>query len=200
LGVRRDIIVVGASAGGVELLLDISARLPADFPAAIFFVLHTSPVHKSLLADLINNRAALEAYLPHHGDPIVPGKIYVAPPDNHLVVREGFVEVVRGAPVHGHRPSVDVLFESAAKAYGNRVIGVVLSGYMDCGTVGLQAIKRAGGTSIIQSPLTAAVPEMPRNALIGAPADYVRNASSIPALLVELVGRGSDGQAASVHE
>jgi two-component system chemotaxis response regulator CheB len=189
----RDIIVIGASAGGVELLLDMAARLPRSLPAAVFIVLHTSPLHRSLLAELMDKRGQLPAYLPHHLDPIEHGRVYVAPPDNHLVVREGHVEVIRGAPVSGHRPSVDVLFESAAKAYGERVIGVVLSGYLDCGTVGMRAIKEHGGLSVIQSPLTAEVPDMPRNALVGAPADYVLNAREIPPLLVRLTDDAASG-------
>src|SRR5262249_47029546 len=137
----HDIIAIGASAGGVEVLLELVHELPADLPASIFVVVHLTPNHASVLPELLSQRGPLPARHPLHDEHIAPGQIYVAPPDNHLLIRQGSMEVVRGPKENGHRPAADVLFRTAAAAYGPRVIGVVLSGYQTCGTAGMMSIK-----------------------------------------------------------
>jgi two-component system chemotaxis response regulator CheB len=183
---QRDIVVIGASTGGVELLLDLVSELPVKLPAAIFVVLHTSPGYLSSFPELLSQRGALPAVHPQHGDEISPGRIYVAPPDNHLLVRAGFVEVVRGPKENGHRPAVDPLFRSASWAYGSRVVGVVLSGHLDCGTAGLMSVKARGGVAVVQEPSSAPAPDMPRSALQRVAVDHVVQPAELPGLLARL--------------
>jgi two-component system chemotaxis response regulator CheB len=183
---RRDIIVIGASTGGLELLLDLASELPEKLPAALLVVLHTSPGHLSSLPELLTSQGALPAVHPQHGDEISPGRIYVAPPDNQLLVRAGYVEVVRGPKENGHRPAVDPLFRSASWSYGSRVVGVVLSGHLDCGTAGLMSVKARGGVAVVQDPRTASAPDMPRSALRRVAVDHVVEPPELPGLLARL--------------
>lgn len=183
----RDVLVIGASAGGVKAVGEVVAGLPPDLPAAVFLVVHSSPGYPSALPDLLTRRGPLPAAHPLHGEEIVPGRIYVAPPDTQLLVRRGHVEVVRGPKESGHRPSVDALFRTAAAAYGPRVVGVVLTGYLDCGTAGLISIKARGGTAVVQDPLEAEVPSMPASAVRHVAVDHVLPLAEIPALLSGLV-------------
>lgn len=184
---NHDIVVVGASAGGVELLLDLAPELPARLPAAIFVVLHAAPGFVSPLPALLTARGPLPAVHPLHGDAIVPGRIYVAHPDLQLQLVPGHVEVVRGPKENGHRPAVDALFRSAARSYGPRVIGVVLSGYQDCGTAGMLSVKARGGIAVVQEPETAVAPEMPRSVLSRVEVDHVVKPIELPGLLARLV-------------
>ena len=184
---RRDVVVVGASSGGFEALGALVSALPADFPAAVFVVLHVQPGFASTLPEQFSRRGPLRAAHAIHGEPIVPGRIYLAPPDNHLMLRPGYVQVVRGPKENGHRPAVDALFRTAATAYGPRVIGVVLTGYLDCGTAGLLSIKARGGVAVVQDPRDAEVPEMPASAIRHAPVDHVAALRDIPALVARLV-------------
>ncbi|HVU51738.1 MAG TPA: chemotaxis protein CheB [Polyangia bacterium] len=183
----HDVIAIGASAGGFGVLLDLVGRLPANLPASIFIVLHTAPADASRLPELLSKRGPLPASHPLHEEPIVPGRIYVASPDNHLLVRPGAMEVVRGAKENGHRPAVDALFRTASSAYGPRVVGVVLSGYQDCGTAGMMSIKARGGVSVVQSPESAQVPDMPRSVLARVPVDHVVSPAELPTVLTRLV-------------
>jgi two-component system chemotaxis response regulator CheB len=183
---NRNIIVVGASSGGVELLLDLVAELPQKLPASIFVVLHTASGYLSSLPEILTRRGSLPAVHPNHGDEVSPGRIYVAPPDNHLLVRRGFVEVVRGPKENGHRPAVDPLFRSASWSYGPRVIGVVLSGFLDCGTAGLMSVKARGGVAVVQAPSSATAPEMPQSAIARVAVDHVVHPPELPGLLVRL--------------
>ena len=186
---NRDIVVIGASAGGVELLLDLAAELPATLRASLFVVLHTAPGYLSQLPELLSKRGPLPATHPQHGEPISPGHIYVAPPDNHVLVRHGFVDVVRGPKENGQRPAVDPLFRSASWSYGPRVVGVVLSGYLDCGTAGLLSVKARGGIAIVQDPRSAAAPDMPRNAIASVTVDHVVEPPELPGLIAKLAGQ-----------
>jgi two-component system chemotaxis response regulator CheB len=184
---NHDIVAIGASAGGVEVLLKLVGDLPGDLAAALFVVVHQQPNHVSQLADLLSRRGRLPATLPLHGEAIQPGTIYVAPPDNHLQVRHGTVEVVRGPRDNGHRPAADVLFRTAAAAYGARVIGVVLSGYQDCGTAGMMSIKARGGLAVVQDPATAVASDMPRHVIERIAVDHVVHPIELPGLLARLV-------------
>jgi two-component system chemotaxis response regulator CheB len=169
---RRDIIVVGASAGGVEALTELARGLPRDFPAAVFVVLHLPADATSVLPRILARAGRLPAAHPIDGAPIRGGRIYVAPPDRHLLVGDGFVRLSRGPRENSHRPAVDPLFRTAARAYGPRVIGVVLSGSGDDGTAGLMMIKRLGGLAVVQDPEDAFTPGMPRNAAEVVPVNY----------------------------
>ncbi len=184
---KHDIIVIGASAGGVEILLKLVAGLPADLPASIFVALHTSPEHVSMFPQLLSRRGPLPARHPLHGETIEPGHIYIAPPDNHLLLRPGSMQVVRGPKENNHRPSADALFRTASAAYGPRVIGVVLTGYQDCGTAGMMSIRARGGLSIVQAPDTAVAPSMPSNVIERMPVDHIVAPEDLAALLIRLV-------------
>lgn len=183
---KRDVIVIGGSAGGLDVLLNLISHLPADLSASVFVVLHRRPEHPALLPELLSSRGKLPARHALHGERVEPGTIYIAPPDNHLLLRPGSVEVVRGPKENGHRPAVDALFRTAAAAYGPRVVGVVLSGYQDCGTAGILSIKARGGVSIVQAPESAVVREMPQSILDRAPVDHVVAPSELPGLVVRL--------------
>jgi two-component system chemotaxis response regulator CheB len=186
-GEYRDILVVGASAGGVEALTRLCGALPAGLPAAVLIVLHTSPQGPSLLARLLGRVSALPVHAAVEGMRLETGRIYVAVPDRHLLLRKGQMLVRRGPQENRTRPSVDALFRSAAVAYGSRVIGVVLTGALDDGTDGLNAIKAAGGLSVVQSPDDAAWPSMPQQALQRDHVDYAVPLPQLPALLSRLV-------------
>ena len=184
---RKDIVVVGASAGGMEALQRLVERLPRDFPAAVFIVWHLSPGAKSMLPQILSKAGPLKAAHPQDGDPIEPGRIYVAPNDHHMLLEKGYIRVARGPKENRFRPAVDPLFRSAAYAYGPRVIGVVLTGALDDGTAGLWTIKLRGGTAIVQEPAEALIRSMPLNALENVEIDYKLPVSGIADLLARLV-------------
>ena len=182
----HDIVVIGASAGGVEALTRVVGRLPADFPAAVFVVLHIPPDAPSALATILDRAGPLPAGRAEHHEPIEPGRIYVAPPNRHLVVHRGQVVLEAGPRENSARPSVDVLFRSAARAYARRAVGVVLSGTLHDGALGLAAIKMHGGVTIVQDPSEALFAGMPESALRTTEVDYCLPAVDIPTRLVEL--------------
>jgi two-component system, chemotaxis family, protein-glutamate methylesterase/glutaminase len=182
----HDIVVVGASAGGVEALADLAASLPADLPAAVFVVLHVPSTGTSALPDILSRHGPLPAGHVKDGEPIENGRIYVAPPDHHVLLRSGHVHLARGPRENGHRPAVDPLFRSAARQYGSRVIGVVLSGALDDGTAGLNAIKTRGGLAIVQEPVDALYSGMPESAQAHVPVDHVEPAAAMGPLLARL--------------
>ena len=182
----HDIVVIGGSAGGFDALRHVCSRLPADLPAAVFVVLHISPTSHSVLPDLLSRAGKLPARHPADGEAIMPRQIYVAPPDMHLLVHPGCVLVRRGPYENRTRPAIDPLFRSAAVAYGSRVVGVVLSGMLDDGAAGLQAVTICGGLSVVQDPEDATWPEMPRNALQRHYPDHVATAARIGPLLADL--------------
>jgi two-component system chemotaxis response regulator CheB len=182
----RDIVVIGASAGGVEALLELAGMLPADFPAPIFVVQHVPAYSNSILPQLLSRVSALPAKHPRSGEVIEPGTIYIAPPDHHLLVEGDHVLVTRGPKENRFRPSIDALFRSAAYTYGARVIGVVLTGYLDDGTSGLWAVQRMGGLAVVQDPHDASFPAMPTNALEYVEADHLVPLAQLAALLSRL--------------
>lgn len=182
----RDIVVVGTSAGGVEALKRLTAALPADLPASIFVVQHCSPSGAGLLAKILGRSGSLPAQSPMNHEPIRRGLIYVAPPDRHLLIQDGHVCTSQGPKENRSRPSIDTLFRSAARAYGPRVIGVILTGMLDDGTAGLLAIKEQGGLAIVQAPTDAAYPSMPQSALRYVKTDFCLPLSEIAAKLVQL--------------
>jgi two-component system chemotaxis response regulator CheB len=199
---NRDIVVIGASAGGVEALSELISALPKDLPATLLIVQHLQAFFPSKLPELLASRSGMHVSYAVHGMPISPGEIVVAPPDNHLTVRPGYLQVVRGPRENGHRPSVDALFRTAARAYGPRVIGVVLTGWLDCGTAGLLSIKARGGIALVQDPAQANVPDMPKSAIAHVQVDHVARlrelAADIARYVSEPAGEAPEQVAASL--
>lgn len=188
----RNIIVVGASAGGVEALSHLVSRLPAGFPATIFVVVHFPPHGTSVLPDILRRAGKLRVSHAADGDAIEPGTVVVAPPDHHLLVKPGHVRLTRGPRENGHRPAADALFRTAARAYGRRVIGVVLTGNMDDGTAGLAAVARMGGVAVAQDPEDALYAGMPASAVANVDVDHVVPLEGLAELLVRLVEEPAD--------
>ena len=182
----RDIIVIGASAGGVQALTNLVSDLPANLPAAVFIVLHIPSNTPSLLPEILARGSLLRVTHPTDGEPIMRGRIYVAPPDHHLLIERGRIKLVRGPKENLHRPSIDALFRSAARSAGPRVIGVVLTGARDDGKVGMCAIKQRGGITIVQDPLEALFPSMPMSVLQEISVDYSLPMREIAPLLDRL--------------
>lgn len=182
----HDIITIGASAGGVEVLKWLVAELPADIPAAIFVVQHLRATAPSLMVEILNSTGSLPAAHPYDGEHIQCGHVYVAPPDHHMLLWHGHIHVVRGPKENGFRPAIDATFRTAARSYGPRVVGLVLTGMLDDGTAGLLAIKRRGGTALVQEPAQAAFPDMPTNALRYVAVDAVLSTTEMPSMLTHL--------------
>jgi len=178
------LLVLGASAGGVQALSEVVRALPAGLDAAVFAVLHVSPYGHSAMPAILSRSGPLPAVHPLDGEAIRPGRIYVAPPDLHMLVEPGVVRLSRGASENGFRPAVDVLFRSAARSYGERVVAVVLTGNLDDGTAGLAAVKRHGGVAVVQDPAEADYPGMPASAVRNVDIDYVVPLGEIPGVLV----------------
>ena len=191
---QRDIVVIGASAGGVAVLTELVQSLPADFHAAVFIVLHIPPHSPSVLPQILSAAGPLQAVHPVDGERIQKGRIYIASPDHHLLIEDGHVVVRKGPKENRFRPSVDALFRSAAYIYGPRVIGIVLTGTLDDGTSGLWSIKRLGGVAIIQEPKEAPFPSMPANVLEYVDVDYIAPVATMGPLLVRLTGEQANGE------
>jgi two-component system chemotaxis response regulator CheB len=180
---NRDIVVVGASAGGMDALQKMVAVLPKDLPAAVFVVWHLSPGIRSVLPEVLSRTGPLPAAHPRDGDPIEPGRIYIAPPDHHMLLERDYIRVTKGPKENRFRPAVDPLFRSAAYVFGARTVGVVLSGALDDGTAGLWAIKLRGGTAVVQDPADAMHRSMPLNALENVSVDHKLPAEKIGDLI-----------------
>ena len=187
----RDLIVIGASAGGVEAVSAVLGGLPADLHAAVCVVVHLRPDASSQLAAVLARTTTLPVVAARHGMTLQPGVVYVGVPDLHMLVERGdsdeaTLRLVRGPRENRTRPSVDPLFRSAALAFGPRVIGVILSGALDDGTGGLWTVKDQGGMAVVQDPDDAAVPSMPSSALAEVAVDHVVPAHELGALLGRL--------------
>lgn len=185
---QRNIVVIGASAGGVEALSTLVKGLPADLPASLFVAVHFPPSGISILPDILNRAGPLRALHPADGATIQLGRIYVAPPDHHLqFTPSGQIRLSRGPRENGHRPAIDPLFRSAARIYGQRVIGIILTGTMDDGAVGLLMVQKLGGVAIVQDPDEAMFDGMPRSAIATTTVDHILPLAEIAAVLSTLV-------------
>jgi two-component system chemotaxis response regulator CheB len=180
------VVVIGASAGGVEALSELFRQLPGDLPAAFLVVLHIGPFSPSRLPEILNNAGQLPAHHVTMAERIEPGKVYVAPPNRHLVVEDGSSNVIAAPKENRTRPAINPLFRTAAAAYGPRVIGVILTGVLDDGTAGLWEIKRRGGIAIVQSPAEALHPQMPQSAIANVDVDYTASLEEIADLITSL--------------
>jgi two-component system chemotaxis response regulator CheB len=184
---KRDLIVMGASAGGVAALSRLCALLPAGLPASLFVVQHIGN-RPSRMAEVLGAKSALKAVFPRHGEELAHGCIYVAPPDHHMLLQDGRIALTRGPKENHTRPAIDPLFRSAALCCGPRVIGLVMSGYLDDGTAGLRAIKDCGGVTMAQDPADAEFPDMPASALANVAIDFCSDAQGLANRIVELAG------------
>jgi two-component system chemotaxis response regulator CheB len=183
----HDIVVIGASSGGVEVLSRLVSGLPETFPAAVFIVLHVRPDAPSLLPTILNRAGSLPAAHAVDQEPIQTGRIYVAPPGMQMYLHNRRVSVERGPRENQHRPAIDPLFRTAAHYHGSRVIGVILSGALDDGTAGLYAVKQAGGLAVVQDPADAMCSSMPTHALERVSVDHVVKPKDLADLLSRLV-------------
>ena len=190
----RDIIVVGTSAGGVEALRALVSGLPKDFPGSVFVVMHTAPDSPGILAQILDRWGPLPSANAVNRERIRPGRVYVAPPDGHLLLEPGHVRVTHGPKENRFRPAIDPLFRSAAQVFGPRVVGVILTGGLDDGTSGLWAIKRLGGTAVVQDPEEAFMPSMPLSAINRVEVDYTLPVAEIAPLLVRLASTSAAEQ------
>lgn len=183
---NHDIIAIGSSAGGVEALMKLVAKLPKDLPASIFVAQHMAPNHPSALAAILNRHGPLVAQDAADRQEIERSRIYIAPPDHHLMINRSYMYTTRGPRENMSRPSVDPLFRSAAVVHGPHVIGVILSGTLDDGSSGLLAVKRCGGVAVVQDPDDALFGDMPRNASDVVDVDYSLKLDDMADLLVHL--------------
>jgi len=190
----EHLVVIGASAGGVAALRRLAAALPPAFPAAVLIVLHLG-THESLLPELMGLDCPLSVAHARDGEALARGTIRIAPPDHHLTVADDRLRLTRGPKEHFARPAIDPLFRSAARAADSRVIGVLLTGMLDDGTVGLQAIKAAGGVAIVQDPDDAEESDMPASALRNVAVDHCVALAQIPPLLARLVAEPPERRA-----
>lgn len=189
---QHNIVVIGASAGGVSALQRLFSQFPQELQASFFVVLHIPPESPSLLAELLDKAGPLTAKTAKDGDRIYPGHVYVAPPDFHLLVKPGVIRLHRGPRENRHRPAIDPLFRSAAIAYSTQTIGVVLTGYLDDGASGLSAIKRCGGLAVVQSPEDADYPDMPSNAIAAVDVDCQVPIHQMGSVIQQLIARPAE--------
>jgi two-component system chemotaxis response regulator CheB len=191
---RVDVVVIGASAGGLQAMLDILAGLPDTLPVAIVTAVHTRSEGNSFLPMVLQRGTPLKVSFAENGQQIEPGRIYVAPPDHHVLITPAGVALSRGPRENGFRPAVDPLFRSAARVFGARVMGVILSGALDDGSYGLKAIKQRGGLAVVQDPEEASFPGMPLSALRFVEVDHVAPAQRIAELIIEAANGASSGR------
>jgi two-component system chemotaxis response regulator CheB len=186
----KNIIVIGASAGGFRAINQLIANIPDQLPTAIFVVMHMGKQSMpEIILQHIQKNTGFSCVLPSHGDPIKKGHLYIAPRDCHMLLTKGVIHITKGPHENRWRPSIDVLFRSAAAAYDSRTIGIVLSGMMDDGTSGMSAIKRSGGVCIVQEPEEAEFPDMPKNVLNNVDVDYRVPVNDIGYILDDLFAK-----------
>ena len=193
------LVVVGASAGGVEALRELVGGLPKDLPAAVLVVLHIAPSARSALPDILRRAGELPVQHAGDGDEIKQGRVYVAPPNQHLVVRDGRLVLGTGPRENGHRPAVDPLFRSAARWYGPAVTGVILSGTLDDGASGVAVVAARGGRVIVQDPEEALYDGMPRAAIRAVTPDAIASAAKVGRFLDEWTREPTDQRPPPVH-
>ena len=186
---RRDLVVVGASAGGLPALQTVLRELPGELPMAMLVVVHSSPDSPGGLADVLNRGSTYPVSYARDGLEIRYGHVYLAPPDLHLTTDDGRLAVRHGPRENRFRPAVDPLFRSAAASHGERLIAIVLSGSLDDGTHGLAVVKDRGGIAIVQSEEDALVPHMPVSAAHAVAVDYVLPAGEMAGVIAGLVGK-----------
>jgi two-component system, chemotaxis family, protein-glutamate methylesterase/glutaminase len=186
------IIVVGTSMGGIQALQNLFREIPPEINAAMLVVMHVSPHHKSQLPAVLSQHSQIPAFHALDGARIERGKIYVAPPDNHLIIHNGTMRVVRGPRENWSRPAIDPLFRSAANSYGQRVIGVILTGNLDDGTAGAQAIRSQGGKVLVQDPDTAPYSSMPASVIQHVKPDHVASVQELARHIIRLVSEPVD--------
>ncbi|CCH01204.1 two-component system, chemotaxis family, response regulator CheB [Fibrella aestuarina BUZ 2] len=185
---KRTIIVIGASTGGLDALKKLIGALPPDLAASVFVVWHIAPSGRGIVPDVLGRVTTIPVTNAYNGQLIQTNHIYIAPPDHHLLLEDGYVRVSRGPKENRFRPAIDPLFRSAAYIYGNQVIGVVLTGALDDGTAGLWTIKQRGGLALVQDPAEAEVPSMPESAIREVAVDYVLPIARLATTLTRLVG------------
>ena len=196
----HQVIVIGASAGGIQAIETILKALRPGLPAAVFIVVHVSADSPSMLPTIFAKKGGLPVEFAQDNAAIRHGRVYVAPPDRHLLLERGRMRVMRGPKENRHRPAIDPLFRSAAWAYGPGVVGVVLSGYLDDGVAGLWAVKSCGGVSVVQDPGDAEVPEMPLNAMTALDVDHCASAEKMGELLAALAREPPQSEPAAPPE
>lgn len=184
--VARDIIVIGASAGGFEAIQKLVSGFPADLQAAVFVTIHQYERSEGVLAQVLNRSGPLPALYPWEGLPIEIGRIYVAPPDYHLLLSPGTVQLGHGPKENLQRPCINTMFRSAAAAYGERVTGVLLTGLLDDGAAGLWEIQQCDGATVVQDPDEAPFRSMPESAIRGLNVQYIVRLAEMPPLLARL--------------
>src|SRR5687768_10354604 len=192
----KRVVVIGTSSGGIEALRTIIGALPRDFDAAIAIVMHTAPQSPGVLPDIIRRAGPLDAPAVRSGESLRRGAIYVAPPDHHLLIEPGRIRLTRGPKENRFRPAIDPLFRTAAQVYGPAAIGVILTGNLDDGVAGLWAIKKLGGTAVVQDPADAMFPAMPQNALRHVQVDHCVALADVAPLLARLTAAPVDAEAA----
>ncbi len=196
---HRDLVVIGASAGGVEVLMRVVKGLPADLRAAICIVLHVAPGSRSMLPHILSRAGPLPCRAAQNGERLRQGVILVAPPDHHLAIEDGHVRLTDDPRENGHRPAIDVLFRSAAAALEGRVVGVVLSGTRDDGSAGLAVIKASGGATIVQDPKEAMYAGMPASAIANVAVDAIVPSGLVATTIAGMVN-GEDPPPAGASE
>jgi two-component system, chemotaxis family, protein-glutamate methylesterase/glutaminase len=184
---QREVVVVGASAGGVEALTQLIAGLPLELPAAVFVVLHLAPHGSSLLPSILDRSGPMPVTAATDGERFERGHVYVCPPDMHMLVVDGQIRLTRGPRENGHRPAIDPLFRSAGRSYGRRAIGVVLSGTLDDGAAGLRFLKGRGGAAVVQDPADALYPGMPEAAVRHVDVDRIAPADRLADVICALL-------------